>query len=819
MKELVQKSTLTKGKKQEDYSIHPPNQQIPNSMILAALNRRAAENGPASAAPHKTMELKNAIRSRLPESIDPSRTQIPAAEQEADRLSAHMQDLTPSAVKESMGRRLGADFSGVRFHVDPANAARVDAMKARAYTAGNDIYFGRQGFEPDIAAHELVHTVQQGAAPASSLTVSAPLGGVQMWPWSKKKQEETPPKTESGGKSLWDKTKAGASNLWGKTKTGASALWDKTKTGAKSIYDKGMGLKDKAMNAVGGVGEGLIDKVAGSEAMGKVVKKSDGFFSGIFDWADKRSGEKIDPAASESEDLGLADLFQEPEPEKESKLPKWMQSMGKGIGKAASWVGNKVKAGGNFVVDKVAGGLSALKRGNDRAVDQLNNHREDYDQMSGWDKFMWSVKNPLARLTAEHRKEGTKSRNARNAQIESLAGDYRQGLTGDMRTAAFQRSQESGSHPGEAEESSLSTVSSLLGTASSGAGALGGDLEEHYKALHGDPNASLMSGREQGFGAAGSIFEGMQGITDTVESGTEAYKRLKMGDRAGAASTSLKTLGKAASVGKSALTAAQYIAPVATEVLGNVTPGIDIGINGLDTAAEGIQAVASGIRMKKMGDRSKAYEERVKKGEKLGARDEKMRRIARQGKGAAKADVTQHTTAAIGSGLKTAGGISTIAGAPPLIGTALSAVGSGVSAIGGMVADSQRSDVRSQVVEEELELTKRMERIKKKHPNLSEREVKHVALKGLGFSSGRRTEAAQHFTIDRADFLAQNATSGDSEAEGMLSDMGVRKTKAGYNRELIGERLGMIGSGTLEQQKQVTIDSRRNPFARKKKSA
>lgn len=573
------------------------------------------------------------------------------------------------------------------------------------------------------------------------------------------------------------------------------------------------------MNAVGGVGEGLINKVAGSGAMGKIVKKSDGFFSGIFDWADKRSGEKIDPAASESEDLGLADLFQEPEPEKESKLPKWMQSIGKGIGKAASWVGNKAKAGGNFVVDKVAGGLSALKRNNDRAVDQLNNHRADYDQMSGWDKFMWSVKNPLARLTAEHRKEGTKSRNARNAQIESLAGDYRQGLTGDMRTAAFQRSQESGSHPGEAEESSLSTVSSLLGTASSGTGALGGDLEEHYKALHGDPNASLMSGREQGFGAAGSIFEGMQGITDTVESGTQAYKRLKMGDRAGAVSTSLKTMGKAASVGKSALTAAQYIAPVATEVLGNVTPGIDIAINGLDTAAEGVQSVASGIRMKKMGDRSKAYEERVKKGEKLGARDEKMRRIARQGKGAAKADVTQHTTAAIGSGLKTAGGISTVAGAPPLIGTALSAVGSGVSAIGGMVADSQRSDVRNQVVEEELELNKRMERIKRKHPHLSEREVKHVALKGLGFSSGRRTEAAQHFTIDRADFLAQNAASGDSEAQGMLSDMGVRKTKAGYNRELIGERLGMIGSGTLEQQKQVTIDSRRNPFARKKKSA
>lgn len=114
-------------------------------------------------------------------------SQIPAAEWEADRLSGAVSSGGPDAVKAAMGARLGADFSGVRFHMDENSMDRADAMGARAYTSGLDVYFGSGGFDPGVAAHELVHTLQQGMVQGGVPTVSAPAGGVQMKP---KSQEE-----------------------------------------------------------------------------------------------------------------------------------------------------------------------------------------------------------------------------------------------------------------------------------------------------------------------------------------------------------------------------------------------------------------------------------------------------------------------------------------------------------------------------------------------------------------------------------------------------------------------------------------------------
>ena len=78
-----------------------------------------------------------------------------------------------------MGRKMGADFSGVRFHTGKAAEAKASAVDARAYTSGNDVYFGEGGFDPAIAAHELVHTAQQGMVAAATPTVATPVGGVQ----------------------------------------------------------------------------------------------------------------------------------------------------------------------------------------------------------------------------------------------------------------------------------------------------------------------------------------------------------------------------------------------------------------------------------------------------------------------------------------------------------------------------------------------------------------------------------------------------------------------------------------------------------------
>lgn len=114
--------------------------------------------------------------------------QIPDAEAEADRLSAGVRGSSPGDIRREMGRRLGADFSGVRFHSGSGSEARGSQMGARAWTRGSDIFFGKGGFDPQIAAHELVHTIQQGAV-SGPVRNFAPAGAIQMWPWSKSKTE------------------------------------------------------------------------------------------------------------------------------------------------------------------------------------------------------------------------------------------------------------------------------------------------------------------------------------------------------------------------------------------------------------------------------------------------------------------------------------------------------------------------------------------------------------------------------------------------------------------------------------------------------
>ena len=108
--------------------------------------------------------------------------QIPSAEAEADRLSAGIHGTDPAAVRREMGHRLNADLSGIRFHSDLRSEARASQMGARAWTSGRDVYFGKGGFEPRVAAHELVHTVQQGAA-KGKVSQNVTAGTVQMWSW------------------------------------------------------------------------------------------------------------------------------------------------------------------------------------------------------------------------------------------------------------------------------------------------------------------------------------------------------------------------------------------------------------------------------------------------------------------------------------------------------------------------------------------------------------------------------------------------------------------------------------------------------------
>ncbi|MBI1299067.1 DUF4157 domain-containing protein [bacterium] len=76
-------------------------------------------------------------------------------------------------VRTSMEQGFGADFSQVRVHTGPQADALNRSLNAKAFTTGGDIFFGQGQYQPDntsgqkLLAHELTHTVQQGAASTS----------------------------------------------------------------------------------------------------------------------------------------------------------------------------------------------------------------------------------------------------------------------------------------------------------------------------------------------------------------------------------------------------------------------------------------------------------------------------------------------------------------------------------------------------------------------------------------------------------------------------------------------------------------------------
>lgn len=100
------------------------------------------------------------------------RTSIPhqpphlRAKPAAEGTSGHPMD---SSTRDFMETRFGVDFGSVRLHTDSATAESAKALRARAFTVGNDIGFAPGQYSPgsqaarSLLAHELAHVVQHSA--------------------------------------------------------------------------------------------------------------------------------------------------------------------------------------------------------------------------------------------------------------------------------------------------------------------------------------------------------------------------------------------------------------------------------------------------------------------------------------------------------------------------------------------------------------------------------------------------------------------------------------------------------------------------------
>lgn len=89
-------------------------------------------------------------------------------------LATPGQSLDP-ATRGFMESRFGHDLSRIRVHADSRAAESARAVEALAYTVGKDVVFGAGQYAPHspagrkLLAHELTHTLQQGASTAPAL--------------------------------------------------------------------------------------------------------------------------------------------------------------------------------------------------------------------------------------------------------------------------------------------------------------------------------------------------------------------------------------------------------------------------------------------------------------------------------------------------------------------------------------------------------------------------------------------------------------------------------------------------------------------------
>src|SRR5262249_17452140 len=72
----------------------------------------------------------------------------------------------PPAVRRRMEAELGVSLERVRVHTDPVAAQAARALRAEAFTVGEDIFFADSAYAPEsragqkLLAHELTHVVQ-----------------------------------------------------------------------------------------------------------------------------------------------------------------------------------------------------------------------------------------------------------------------------------------------------------------------------------------------------------------------------------------------------------------------------------------------------------------------------------------------------------------------------------------------------------------------------------------------------------------------------------------------------------------------------------
>lgn len=627
--------------------------------------------------------------------------QIASAESEADRIASSVKGATNvKEVKSKLGAKMGADFSGIHIHEGSEASHLSEAIGARAFTVGNDIYLGNNGFDSHVVAHELVHTAQQG------------------------------------------------------------------------MVDSAMPVTEVAENTV-------------------------------------------------------------------QMIPI----------------------------------ISSLIRSHHRALDELNDHYDDYKKLSTWERFKWSVKNPLARIRhhlpnvrirgltlnqlfgVDGGKSGTRARNERkhtaDELVEQTFGANLQDATlkskdvnGNAVSAFhnYQNEIDYDKHPAGAEGNTRETntfsttandVGTYLGLGSLVGGGLAPNVTEVARNAS-NPNASLdplkkllklsaaskPSTLQKISGVAGATLGTASSAIQLASNISAAHQARKDGNTAGTWQKSLDAIGNIGEMGAGILTGIGQFAPA---IGADAIPGLNIATGSVKAISSTIKAFSSGSRQKDLEALSKKH---FGKGNTTNGNlssvlsNDEIKQMLGMSSRINKLNKDKGIISGVAGGLKATGGALALSGVGTLVGASVGGLGAGLDFIGGKVVDYYKKEARTDMVNEELGLDAKikliMEANKAKgaqgNPNLTERDVKHAILRRMGFKSGKRKEAFQQITLSRATKLHQAASNGEAWAIDMLRAMGLKNTGKDLSIQAIVEQLGFDEGKDYREQINETITSRESSF-------
>ncbi|MEM6725540.1 MAG: DUF4157 domain-containing protein, partial [Bacteroidota bacterium] len=132
----------------------------PQLQTKSATGRTTVQRKCAACEPEETIQPK-AVNAPVAQASTHVENQLKRSKGKGEPL--------PKTTKTQMESGFGADFSKVRVHTDTSAIQMNQSLNAQAFTHGSDIYFGAGKYQPGstegdrLLAHELTHTIQQGA--------------------------------------------------------------------------------------------------------------------------------------------------------------------------------------------------------------------------------------------------------------------------------------------------------------------------------------------------------------------------------------------------------------------------------------------------------------------------------------------------------------------------------------------------------------------------------------------------------------------------------------------------------------------------------